>query len=167
MTGVCIRKHVKTRTWRGEGVKLQPECGRMTYNMGHQGARRGPWTVSLLGALERFHASRLRNRRRIHLCLKFVAMCYSSPWKLRQACSQKNAAMFPVPGAQSSAESGFILCFPSGPEGHVEAGGAVWAAGPPAPPPSGQLGGRTALQPLRKAAPGEEGRRHRRVCLLV
>lgn len=62
----------------------------MTYNMGHQGARRGPWTVSLLGALERFHASRLRNRRRIHLCLKFVAMCYSSPWKLRQACSQKS-----------------------------------------------------------------------------
>lgn len=30
------------------GVKTQPECGRMTYKTGHQ-ARRGPWTVSLLG----------------------------------------------------------------------------------------------------------------------
>lgn len=47
--------------------------------------------------------------------------------------------MFPVPGAQSSAESGFILCFPSDPEGHVEAGEAVRAAGPPAPPAPGQL----------------------------
>ena len=53
MTGVRIRKHVKTQTWRGGSMKMEPECGRMIYKMGHQGAGRGPWTMSLLGALER------------------------------------------------------------------------------------------------------------------
>ena len=53
MTGVRIRKHVKTQTWRGGSMKMEPECGRMIYKTGHQGAGRRPWTLSLLGALER------------------------------------------------------------------------------------------------------------------
>lgn len=32
---------------------MEAECGRMIYKTGHQGAGTGPWTMALLGALER------------------------------------------------------------------------------------------------------------------
>lgn len=62
----------------------------MTYKTGHQEARRGPWTVSLLGALEGVALPSLISGfpppelQEDTFVLKFVAMCYSSPWKLRQ-----------------------------------------------------------------------------------